>query len=83
VPDATDLSSDLAQQAVEPASSSGDGHSASARPIGDLLKAQQALDARVTVRKRRRGMITTQLTTPGALDDAGRSTTGGFGGGIT
>jgi hypothetical protein len=81
VADPTDLTSDIAQQAVEPASSSGDGQSASGRSIGDLIKAQQFLDARVALRKRRRGITMTQLTTPGANDDGGRATTS-FNGGI-
>lgn len=71
--DANDLSSDIASQAVEPVSHSGDGVSTSGRPIGDLIKAQQFLDAKVAARKRRRGMVSTQLTTPPALDDGGRA----------
>lgn len=81
---ATDLSPDIAQQAAEPASVTADGQSTTARPIGDVLKAQQYLDARAQVRKRRRGMLMTQLTTPGALTDDGQAVcgcNGNFGGG--
>lgn len=79
--DPTDLSTTIATEAATPQSSSGDGQSASARPIGDLIKAQQFLDARVVMKKRRRGILSTQLTTPGAIDLAGAQTTTGFAGG--
>lgn len=68
-----DLSSDIAQQAVEPASSAADGQSSSARPVGDLIKAQQFLDAKAVMKKRRRGLLMTRIVTPGPLDDYGRS----------
>lgn len=74
--DSTDLTSDIAQQAVEPASSSGDGQSTSGRSIGDLIKAQQFLDGKRAMRKRRRGIRMTQLVPPGPLDDCGRATGG-------
>lgn len=77
-----DLTADIAQQALEPASSSGDGHSASGRAVGELIKAQQFLDARRAAKKRRRGIVTTQLTTPGAIDLCGVPATG-FAGGPT
>lgn len=79
---ATDLSTDIAQQAVEPVSSSGDGHSSSGRGIGELIKAQQFLDARVNRKRRRLGIVTRVITTPGCLDLEGRASPP-FNGGVT
>jgi len=83
VADPTDLSDTIAAEAALPISSSGDGQAATARPIGDLIKAQQFLDARAARKKRRLGIITRVMTTPGALDDGGRSISpgGNFAGG--
>ncbi len=67
-----DLTNDIAQQAVEPASVTADGQSTTGRPVNELLAAQNALDARAAAKKRRRGLLFTQLTTPGAVDDCGR-----------
>ncbi len=63
-----DISADIATQAVEPQSVSADGQSASARPLESLIAYQQFADARAAVKKRRRGLNVTQLTTPGACD---------------
>ncbi|HEY1186929.1 MAG TPA: hypothetical protein VGE74_04695 [Gemmata sp.] len=67
-----DLTNDIAQQAVEPASVTADGQSTTARPLGDTIKGQQFLDAKAAAKKRRRGVLMTVLTTPGALGDCGR-----------
>lgn len=71
-----DLTTDISTQAVEPASSSADGQSASARPIADLITAQQYLDIRAANRKRRRGIGFARLTAPGAADDQGGTLSG-------
>jgi hypothetical protein len=84
VADPTDLTETIATEAASPQSSAADGQVATGRPIGDLIKAQQFLDARAAMRKRRRGITYTQLTTPGALDDGGQAVApagGNFGGG--
>ena len=78
--DPTDLTDTIATEAVSPSSSSADGQSASARPIGDLIKAQQFLDAKAALKKRRRGITYTQLTTPGAIDLCGGPSTSFDGG---
>ena len=75
---ATDLTSDIATQAVEPMSSTVDGNSSASRSMADIIAGQQFLDAKVTQRKRRRGVVFTKLVTPGALTDEGR--TGDLGG---
>lgn len=77
-----DLTSDIATQAVEPASAAADGQSASARPIADVITAQQFLDAKAAVKKRRRGVLFTKLVPPGALDDCGKSGNTTFTGGL-
>ena len=66
-----DLSADIAQQAVEPAGVTADGQSTTARPIGDVLLAQNALDARANRSKRRLGITSRRLVTPGCLDIEG------------
>lgn len=77
-----DLSDDIATQAVGPSSASVDGRSATARPVADLIAAQQFLDAKAAVAKRRRGVTLTKLVAPGALDDCGRAGTPPFNGGV-
>ncbi len=74
--DPTDLSDAIATEAVAPSSSSADGQSASGRPIGDIIKAQQFLDAKAAMKKRRRGVLFTKLTTPGAVSDCGGALSG-------
>jgi hypothetical protein len=68
-----DLTTTIETEAALPASSSADGQSASARPIGDLIKAQQFIDAKAVLKKRRRGLLFTKLVTPGAASDCGRA----------
>ena len=68
-----DLSGDIATQAVEPATSSADGQSATARAIGEVIQADQYLAARARVGKRRRGITFSKLVAPGALPDCGRA----------
>jgi hypothetical protein len=85
VADSTDLSADIAQQATEPVAVTADGQSTTGRGVADLIAAQQFLDARAALAKRRRGMLMTQLTTPGPVHDGGAavSPVPPFGGGIT
>lgn len=68
-----DLTGDLTTQAVEPASSSSDGQSATARPVADIIAAQQFLDAKSALTKRRRGIAFSKLVPPGTLPDEGRT----------
>jgi hypothetical protein len=70
---ATDLSDTIAAEAVAPVSSTADGQTATARSISEILLAQNALDARASRTKRRLGMITRTLTSPGCLDIEGRA----------
>lgn len=63
-----DLSTDIAQQAVEPVSVTADGQSTTARGIGELLVAQNALDARLNRNKRRLGLTRKRMVSPGCLD---------------
>ncbi len=74
----TDLTGDIAQQAVEPVASTADGQSNTGRAVGELIKAQQFLDAKAALANRRRGLTYTRLVTPGALDDCGRAVGGNF-----
>jgi hypothetical protein len=66
VADANDLATDIAQQAVEPASTTSDGQSATGRPVADLIAADQYLAQKAARAKRRRGIYFSQLVTPGA-----------------
>ncbi len=68
-----DLSDTIENEAQLPASSSDDGQSATGRSIDELIKADQYLAAKAARASRRRGILFTQLTTPGALDDCGRT----------
>lgn len=68
-----DLTTDIAQQAVEPVSVTADGQSTTGRSISDLLLAQNALDARANRKKRRLGIISRTLVSPGCLDIEGRA----------
>jgi hypothetical protein len=68
----TDITTTIASQAVEPASASADGQSASARPVTDLIAAQQFLDNSVARQSRRRGIMYSKLIPPGALSDCGQ-----------
>jgi len=83
---ATDLSTDIATQAVEPVTSSGDGQSATARPIADMMLADQYLAAKAAMKNRRRGIQFAQMTNPGCPSDGGGVYPSGgiypFGGGV-
>lgn len=63
-----DLSDDIATQAVEPISSTADGHSSTGRSIADLIAADQYLAGKAAAAKRRRGMMFSVFRTPGAGD---------------
>lgn len=78
MPDLPDIGADIAEQAVEPAASASDGQSATARPLGDQIRADQHLAQRRAGRRRLRGVAVTQLITPGALDDGGCRPGGAF-----
>lgn len=73
-----DLSNDIAQQAVEPISSTADGQSATARSTADMVTADQYLAQKKAAKKRRRGISFTKLVPPGPADDCGRTGLGGF-----
>jgi hypothetical protein len=70
VPDPTDLSETIASEAVAPLSSSGDNHSATGRPITDLIEADKYLASKAASRSKRRGLLFTKLLPPGAAGDA-------------
>lgn len=72
----TDLSTTIATEAALPASSTSDGQSASGRPIGDLIQADQYLGNRKAITNRRRGMYLSRLIPPGAF--GGRACLGAF-----
>lgn len=81
---ATDLAGTIATAAASPAAASVDGQSVSARPVGDLITADQYLAAKEAAQKRRRGVRFSKLVPPGPLPDDGRALMGdGFTGGFT
>ena len=62
-----DLSSDIASQAAEPASVSVDGQTVSSRPVADQVAADvYAGGGKTAAGKRRRGLMFSQIVTPGA-----------------
>lgn len=62
-----DLTPDIASQAVEPAAVAVDGQSATARPVADQIAADvYAGKGKTAGTKRRRGIMFSKLTTPGA-----------------
>lgn len=71
-----DLTEQITQAASDPAAASGDGQSATARPLGELIDADRYLGNKAAAARRRRGLRYSKLTTPGALPDCGRA---GFG----
>lgn len=75
-----DLTPDIAQQAVEPVSSATDGISATGRPIGDLIAADQYAGGKPSAKLRRRGLRFTKILPSGPMPDCGRATSfdGGF-----
>lgn len=79
---ANDLSNDIATQAIKPIAAAADGQSASARPIDDLIKADQYLAGKAATSLRRRGIRFTKMIPSGPLSDAGRTSPVGdaFGG---
>jgi hypothetical protein len=68
---ATDLSADIASQAIEPASASADGQIASARPVADLILADQYLAGKVALKRKARGIQFSKLIPPAAYSDQG------------
>lgn len=80
----TDFTADIATQAVEPASSAGDGQSATARPIGDLIAVDRYTLAKASAAQRGRGLRFTKIIAPGCVPDNGGSAVVGvpFGGGV-
>lgn len=73
-----DLTDDILAQAVEPVASASDGQSATGRPIGDMIQADQYAATKAAARKRRRGLRFSKLLNPGALSDGGNAHTSGF-----
>jgi len=72
-----DANSDLIDSEIAtPAASSADGQSATARPIADTITGINAREMRDAIKKRRRGISFTRLTTPGAADDQGGTLSG-------
>jgi hypothetical protein len=61
-----DLSSDIAEQVLEPIASAADGQSATGRSVEELIKADQYLAGKTAAAKRRRGMMFSVFRTPGA-----------------
>lgn len=77
-----DLSSQIEQAANDPANVSVDGLSVGAKPIGDLIRADQYLAAKTAAASRRRGIRFSKLINPGALSESGSDpsfNTGGIG----
>lgn len=73
-----DLLDTIATEATLPQSSTADGQSATARSLIEMLQVAQSVDANAAMKKRRRGVLFTKLTPPGALSDCGRSGVGPF-----
>lgn len=72
-----DLSGDIAQQAVEPVTVTADGQTSTARPVGELVQADQYGAAKPAAKKRRRGLRFSKLINPGPLSDGGAATGAG------
>lgn len=81
---ATDLEPTIVQAALEPASASADGQSATGRSIADLIAADQYLAGKVAAKQKRRGLTFSKIVPAGAISDDG-TTLGGsaFGGGLS
>ena len=79
-----DLASDIATQALEPASTSVAGQTTSARPVTDQIKGDvYAGEGKTASGQRRRGIMFSKLTAPGAVSDQGQvQTVTPFNGGI-
>jgi hypothetical protein len=79
---ATDLSDQIEQAASDPQSAAVDGQSATARPMGDLIAADQYLAAKAGMARRRRGVRFTKILASGPVSDQGQTRPlGSFGGG--
>jgi hypothetical protein len=76
-----DLAGAIADAVAEPASASGDGQSATARSIDDMIRADQHLAAKRAGARALRGVQVTQLLGTPALDDGNRPPRG-FDGGL-
>lgn len=80
----TELTDDLVSQLSDPASSTADGQSATARPVGEVIKGITFGAAEKALAKRRRGMTFGKIIAPGPLcDNGGIVAVPPFGGGIT
>lgn len=66
-----DLSEQIEQAANDPASVSVDGLSAAAKPIGEIIKADQYLSAKNAAASRRRGIRFSKIINPGAHSESG------------
>lgn len=76
----TDLTGDIAQQAVEPITVSADGQTSTGRSVDDLIKANNYLAACVAAKSKRRGLLFTKLLPPAAAPGACPGGSAGFGG---
>jgi hypothetical protein len=72
-----DLSEQIEQAGSDPATVSVDGLSVGAKPIGELIKADQYLAAKSAAANRRRGIRFSKIVNPGALSDQGGAITAG------
>ena len=73
MPNANDLTTAIQQAAGDPSAVTSDGISVTARPVADLIAADQYLAGKVAAKQRRRGITFTKLVTPGAVSDNGMS----------
>lgn len=62
---APDLSTTITTAAGSPSAASNDGHSATARPIGDLITADQYLAVKAAMSTRRRGLRYSRIMSTG------------------
>lgn len=67
-----DLSTDIAEQAVEPLSVTADGQTTVGRTMQDMIDADRYLATKTASANRRRGLFFTRLLPPGCVSDQGR-----------
>lgn len=79
---ATDLTPQIEQAAADPQSASVDGQSATARPMADLIAADQYVASKASMATRRRGLRFSKILPSGPVSDqAGTRLGGSFSGG--
>ena len=78
----TDLQATIQTAATTPQSASVDGQSATARPVADLILADQYAAAKYAMSKKHRGIRFNKILPAGPVSDQGGTRLGGsFGGG--